>query len=69
MHKQAEELDQRRPLLFSVEQATKTLGVSRSPVYEMLRTGELESVALHRRRLIPASALDDLVERLRSVTS
>lgn len=52
-----------QPVLLSVEQAARYVGVGRSEVFKMLREGRLKkSVRIGRRRLIPRSALDEFVE-------
>lgn len=52
--------------LLTVEQAAEQLGgVSRSTLYQLLRSGELASVKIGRRRLIPAEAIADYVLDLR----
>ena len=52
------------PLLLSIEQATGTLGISRSKLCRLLRAGELETVTIGRRRLVRMSALERLVADL-----
>jgi excisionase family DNA binding protein len=54
------------PLLLTVEQAAKRLGVGRTTFYALVMSGEIESVPLGRLRRIPAECLDEYVERLRS---
>lgn len=52
--------------LLTVEQAAEQLGgVSRSTLYQLLRSGELASVKIGRRRLIPTEAIADYVHDLR----
>lgn len=46
-----------RPLTLSVTEAGNLLGVSRSTAYELVRTGELESIKLRRRVVVPTAAL------------
>jgi excisionase family DNA binding protein len=53
------------PLLLTAEQAASALSICRTKVYELLRTGQLESVQIGSSRRIPVAALDDYVERLR----
>ena len=49
-------------LLFSPEEACEVLGVRRSFLFErLLATGELESLKIGRRRLIPRHALEAFV--------
>jgi excisionase family DNA binding protein len=52
-------------LLLTPEEAAESLGVSRSLVYELMRSGRLESVALGRCRRIPIESLKLFVEELR----
>jgi excisionase family DNA binding protein len=53
------------PVLHSVHEAAGALGIGRSLLYELLAAGEIASVSIGRRRLIPADALAACVERLR----
>jgi excisionase family DNA binding protein len=57
--------DQAAPerLGYSVPEAAEVLGVSRALVYQLLRTGELRSLKLGRRRIIPRDALGELLGR------
>jgi excisionase family DNA binding protein len=58
----------RRPdevaLFFSVATAAQTLGVSDDTVYELVRRGELPSLRIGRRRVIPRQAVELVVEHL-----
>lgn len=56
-------------LLLTLEEAGRCLGVGRSTVYALMRTGELENVKVRRSRRIPAAALDHYVATLRSTTT
>ncbi len=50
--------------LLDVPQAAARLGgIARSSVYQLMAAGELRSIKVGRRRLIPSSAITDLVER------
>jgi excisionase family DNA binding protein len=51
-------------LLLSAEEAAQILGIGRSTVYDLIRLRVLRSVKLGRSRLIPASACQELVDRL-----
>jgi excisionase family DNA binding protein len=53
-------------LLLSPVQAARRLGIGRSTLYLLLADGSVESVHVGARRLIPAEALVDYVERLRA---
>jgi excisionase family DNA binding protein len=50
--------------LYRIPEAMAQLSMSRSVIFEQLRTGRLRSVAQGRTRLIPAAALDDYVALL-----
>lgn len=52
-------------LLLTPEQAAERLGIGRSKVYELIGTGELESVKIGRLRRVPVDALTAFVESLR----
>lgn len=56
-------------LLLSAEEAADLLNISRRYLYNLLRTGELESVKIGHLRRIPRTALDTYVDSLRSHTS
>jgi len=53
-------------LLLSVEEAGKALGVSRSTVYELINSGDLEVVHVRRSVRVPVDAIHDFVDRLRA---
>jgi excisionase family DNA binding protein len=46
---------------FTVEEAAKILGISRGLGYELVRNGELPSLKLGRRVVVPRRALDRLL--------
>lgn len=52
-------------LLLTPEHAAELLAVGRTKLYELLRTGALESVRIGAARRIPAAALAAYVDRLR----
>jgi excisionase family DNA binding protein len=52
-------------LLYSTAEACERLNVGRTKLFELIRSGELESVQIGSARLIPADACADLVGRLR----
>lgn len=69
----AEELraaDGARPLpavpavLYRVDEAAEALRLSRSSIYELIRSGRLRTVKHGSRRLVPVAALDEFVEAL-----
>ncbi len=56
-------------LLLTAEEAAAVLGVGRSAIFALVRTGELESLRLGARRRIPTAALHDYVARLRQTSA
>lgn len=56
------------PLLYTPEDAAQRLSVGRSTLYELMRSGELESIHIGRARRIPESSLVEYVERRRQET-
>ena len=55
-----------RRVLYRVEEAVVLLGLSRSQLYELIRSGRLQTVTEGRVRLIPAVAIDAYVSLLTS---
>ncbi len=51
-------------LLVCPEDAARVLGVGRTKVYELMRSGALRSVRVGGLRRIPVAALDEFVARL-----
>lgn len=51
-------------LLLRESEAREMLGVSRTTLFELMRTGEIESVRIGRSRRIPVTALEEYVDRL-----
>jgi excisionase family DNA binding protein len=62
----SEELQSLAPLLHPIPVVTEILGLGRTTVFELLASGELESVTVGRRRLVPQQALESFVARLLS---
>ena len=56
-------------LTLTVDEAADLLGISRSLAYEVVRLGELPSLRLGRRILIPRRAIYELVEDPLKATS
>ena len=52
-------------LLLSIEDTARSLGIKRSLLYQMLVRGDIESVKIGRRRVVPAAAVEAFVQRLR----
>ena len=55
-------------LLLTIPETTRRLNVGRTKTYELITSGELESVTIGRARRVPADAVAAYVERLRSAT-
>jgi excisionase family DNA binding protein len=53
-------------LLLRPEEAARSLGVGRTTVYELMRTGQIPSVQIGASRRIPADDLAHYVEGLRA---
>ena len=53
---------QRERLTLTVDEAADVLGVSRSLAYELVRRGEIPSLRLGRRIVVPIHGLETLVE-------
>jgi excisionase family DNA binding protein len=51
-------------LALTVEQVAEMLGIGRDRVYNLLRTGQLESIKIGKLRRIPRPALDSYIARL-----
>ena len=52
------------PQLYRVDAAGRVLSMSRTVIYELIRSGRLRSVKQGRTRLIPASAISEYVAQL-----
>ena len=51
-------------VLYGVDEAAEALRLSRSLLYELIRSGRLRTVKAGRRRLVPVAALDEYVNSL-----
>jgi excisionase family DNA binding protein len=51
-------------LLLTAQEAAQALGVSRTKVYDLMRSGRLRSVKIGGSRRIPVGALAELVDEL-----
>jgi len=54
------------PLLYTIPEAASALRISRTKLYELLDSGDVESVYIGRSRKIPAEALRIYIDRLRT---
>ena len=52
-------------ILLTPEEAAKRLSVGRTTVYELMGSGQLDSVTIGRSRRIPTDALNEFVNRMR----
>jgi excisionase family DNA binding protein len=50
--------------LLSLEEAAKRLGIGRSTTKALLGKGRLKSLKIGKRRLVPESAIDELIAEL-----
>ena len=55
------------PLMYRVDEAAVALRLSRSSIYELIRSGQLRTVKHGRRRLVPVTALAEYVASLGGV--
>lgn len=49
--------------LYDVDAAAAALGIARSKLYDLITAGELRSVKVGRRRLIPAQAVAEFIRQ------
>ena len=68
MSRKVDTVAQVQPLLYDVEEAATALRLSRSVLYELIRSGQLRTVKQGRRRLVPIAALVDYVSSLEGRT-
>lgn len=54
---------------YSVEETMQATGLGRSTVYELLGSGELESIKVGRRRIVPADAITQFMNAKRAATA
>jgi excisionase family DNA binding protein len=54
--------------LLSVEQAAEQLSIGRTTMYALVKSGQIKSVRVGRRRLIPAPELPAFVQRITAAT-
>ena len=53
-----------QPLLVTVEEAARLLGIGRTTMFELIGSGEIKSIRLGRRRLISRTTLETFVDEL-----
>ena len=55
------------PLLLSIPETAKKIGVGRTKIYELLGSNDLDSVRIGKRRLITSKSIYRFVENLRKL--
>jgi excisionase family DNA binding protein len=56
-------------LLYKPEDAAELLSIGRTLMYDLIKSGQVDSVKVGRRRLVPAEALTSYVDHLRAVSA
>ena len=54
---------------YSIEEAAQSLGVGRTTVYDLMNSGDLESVKVGRRRIIPVDAVSAFLAARRAAAA
>lgn len=54
--------------LYAKPEAAETLSISERVLDRLIRDGDIETVTIGRRRLVPAEAIDDYISRLREAS-
>lgn len=54
--------------LFTTDETAHRINVGQTKMFELIRTGEIESVKIGRARRIPAEAVEAYIQRLRAVS-
>ena len=55
--------------LFTIDEAAARLRVSRWTVYNLIRSGQLSTIKIGRRRLVPMDALSECLEHLKELVA
>lgn len=55
--------------LFTIDEAATQLRVSRWSVYNLIRSGQLRTIKIGRRRLVPVDALAECLEHLKELVA
>jgi len=58
-----------RPATYTVDEAARLLGISRSHAYTCVKTGELPCLRFRRRIVIPAHSIDELLSSVGTLSS
>jgi len=54
------------PVVYTVDEAARALRISRSVIFELIRSDQLHTVKLGRRRLVPVKSLHEFVEAIQA---
>lgn len=54
----------RAPRLLSIKHACRLLGLGRTSLYTLIGSGQLRSVTVGRRRLVPSDAIEEFIAAL-----
>jgi excisionase family DNA binding protein len=55
--------------VFTIDEAAEQLRVSRWTLYNLIRTNQLRTIKIGRRRLVPASAIAECLDQLMEVAA
>jgi excisionase family DNA binding protein len=58
-------MERPQPVLLTVPEAARVLGIGRSTLYELIARGAIETVHIGRACRVPTSAIEEFVESLR----
>ena len=56
-------LYQLNPIGYSIEQVMQLLPIGRTSIYKLIKSGELQTVVICGRRIVPASEIDRLLSQ------
>jgi excisionase family DNA binding protein len=56
-------------MLFTIDEAAAQLRVSRWTVYNLIRSGQLRTIKIGRRRLVPIDASSECLEHLKELVA
>jgi excisionase family DNA binding protein len=51
-------------IMLTVEEAAESIGIGRTTMFALIKSGDVQSVLIGRLRRVPQSALDDYLTRL-----